>query len=110
MESRSEGGSSWGDEEGPESEASEDEGTEEYTKGGYHPVRAGDLYKDGRYLVQRKLGWGHFSTVWLAYDRKDKVSPAASPASRRCRTGEHEGRNCPLVGLLQYSKGGEAWP
>jgi serine/threonine-protein kinase SRPK3 len=82
MESRSEGGNSGGDEEGPESEASEDEGTEEYTKGGYHPVRAGDLYKDGRYLVQRKLGWGHFSTVWLAYDRKDKVSTAALPASR----------------------------
>ena len=37
--------------------------------GGYHPVRLGDLY-NSRYSVIRKLGWGHFSTVWLAWDLK----------------------------------------
>lgn len=47
---------------------SEDEGTEDYKKGGYHPVRMGEKYNDGRYVVQRKLGWGHFSTVWLVLD------------------------------------------
>ncbi|GLJ21522.1 hypothetical protein SUGI_0398230 [Cryptomeria japonica] len=47
---------------------SEDEGTEEYRKGGYHAVRIGDSFNNGRYVVQRKLGWGHFSTVWLAWD------------------------------------------
>ncbi|KAH8120658.1 kinase-like protein [Phellopilus nigrolimitatus] len=31
----------------------------------YNP---GDSFKDGRYVVQRKLGWGHFSTVWLIKD------------------------------------------
>ena len=36
--------------------------------GGYHPVRIGDKYKNGRYTVLRKLGWGHFSTVWLVLD------------------------------------------
>ncbi len=36
--------------------------------GGYHPVRVGEKYKDGRYVVERKLGWGHFSTVWLVRD------------------------------------------
>jgi hypothetical protein len=52
---------------------SEDEGTEDYRKGGYHPVRLGDWFKQGRYVVQRKLGWGHFSTVWLAWDTHEKV-------------------------------------
>jgi serine/threonine-protein kinase SRPK3 len=51
---------------------SEDEGTEDYRKGGYHPVRLGDWFKQGRYVVQRKLGWGHFSTVWLAWDTHEK--------------------------------------
>lgn len=38
------------------------------TTGGYHPVEIGDLYSN-RYTVVRKLGWGHFSTVWLAKDK-----------------------------------------
>ncbi|KAK1435109.1 hypothetical protein QVD17_00869 [Tagetes erecta] len=48
--------------------SSEDEGTEDYRRGGYHAVRVGDTFKHSRYVVQRKLGWGHFSTVWLAWD------------------------------------------
>ncbi|XP_047332172.1 serine/threonine-protein kinase SRPK-like [Impatiens glandulifera] len=47
---------------------SEDEGTAEYRRGGYHAVRIGDSFKSGQYIVQSKLGWGHFSTVWLAWD------------------------------------------
>lgn len=46
---------------------SEDEGKSGYRRGGYHPVKIGDVYND-RYTVHRKLGWGHFSTVWLATD------------------------------------------
>lgn len=48
--------------------SSEDEGTEDYRRGGYHAVRIGDKFKHSRYIVQSKLGWGHFSTVWLAWD------------------------------------------
>ncbi|CAL5086946.1 unnamed protein product [Urochloa decumbens] len=46
----------------------EDEGTEGYRKGGYHAARPGDRFAGGRFVAQRKLGWGNFSTVWLAYD------------------------------------------
>lgn len=52
---------------------SEDEGTEDYRRGGYHAVRIGDTFKHGRYVVQSKLGWGHFSTVWLAWDTQKSV-------------------------------------
>ncbi|KAG2455823.1 SRPK3 kinase, partial [Polypterus senegalus] len=38
-----------------------------WTCGGYYPVKIGDLF-NGRYHVVRKLGWGHFSTVWLCWD------------------------------------------
>ena len=40
-----------------------------YQSGGYHPVSLGDTFKNGRYKIQHKLGWGGFSTVWLAKDR-----------------------------------------
>ncbi|KAG7627368.1 putative protein kinase CMGC-SRPK family [Arabidopsis thaliana] len=51
--------------------SSEDEGTEDYKKGGYHTVRVGDTFKNGAYVIQSKLGWGHFSTVWLAWDTQE---------------------------------------
>ena len=37
-----------------------------YTHSGFHPVRPGDVYHDGRYKVIRKLGHGGYSTVWLS--------------------------------------------
>jgi len=48
----------------------DEEDWEDYVKGGYHPVKIGDSFSDDRYVVVRKLGWGHFSTVWLAKDKK----------------------------------------
>jgi len=35
---------------------------------GYHRVTIGEKFKDGRYQVIGKVGWGHFSTVWLVTD------------------------------------------
>ncbi|XP_049314579.1 SRSF protein kinase 3 isoform X3 [Bactrocera dorsalis] len=43
----------------------------QYCRGGYHPVIIGDIF-DNRFRVVRKLGWGHFSTVWLCRDLKDE--------------------------------------
>jgi hypothetical protein len=36
-----------------------------YCPGDYHPVAIGDVYQ-GRYQVMAKLGFGGYSTVWLA--------------------------------------------
>lgn len=50
-------------------DSSEDEGMPDYKIGGYHPVHVGELLLD-RYVIIQKLGWGHFSTVWLTKDLK----------------------------------------
>ncbi|KAK6463568.1 kinase-like domain-containing protein, partial [Scheffersomyces coipomensis] len=46
----------------------------DYKIGGYHPVSKGEIYysknfPNREYIILRKLGWGHFSTVWLAKSR-----------------------------------------
>ncbi|KRY35540.1 SRSF protein kinase 1 [Trichinella spiralis] len=40
-------------------------------KGGYLVVNLGDVL-NGHYYVIRKIGWGHFSTVWLGWDVNSK--------------------------------------
>jgi serine/threonine protein kinase len=44
-----------------------EENPEKYSSGGYHPITLGTKLND-KYIVLRKLGWGGFSTVWLAKD------------------------------------------
>jgi serine/threonine protein kinase len=53
------------------SDFEEQEAASDYTKGGYHPVRISEIL-NGRYYMIRKLGWGHFSTVWLSWDLLSK--------------------------------------
>ncbi|XP_039222020.1 SRSF protein kinase 3 isoform X3 [Crotalus tigris] len=53
------------------SDDEEQEDPRDYCRGGYYPVKIGDLF-NGRYHVVRKLGWGHFSTVWLCWDIQRK--------------------------------------
>lgn len=61
---------------GDEEESSDDEcinveneeDLKDYVPGGYHPCYIGETYRDNKYTLVRKLGWGHFSTVWLARD------------------------------------------
>lgn len=55
----------------PAENTADEEDSEDYCKGGYHPVQIGENFKDGRYTVVRKLGWGHFSTVWLSRDNNN---------------------------------------
>ncbi|KAJ5577020.1 protein kinase [Penicillium sp. DV-2018c] len=43
---------------------------DDYSTGGFHPVWLGDTFNSGTYKVTRKLGYGQYSTVWLARDSK----------------------------------------
>ena len=52
-----------------DSNTSVDEGLEDYKPNGYHPVHIGEILL-GRYIIMQKLGFGHFSTAWLALDSK----------------------------------------
>ncbi|KAJ6027408.1 uncharacterized protein N7446_003998 [Penicillium canescens] len=62
---------------------------------GYHPVNIGDTFKNGRYKIHHKLGWGGFSTVWLAKDRVRnqwvslKIMTADSGGSRELHNLKH---------------------
>lgn len=93
------------------------ENLERYCVGGYHPIQLGDEFSHRRYRVIHKLGYGSFSTVWLAKDQKDKryvslkvITSAASGSSseakiRHClREGnpEHPGRNFVLSSLDDF--------
>ena len=52
-----------------DSNDSEDEGLSSYKVNGYHPVHVGEVLLE-RYVIMQKLGFGHFSTAWLALDTK----------------------------------------
>ncbi|KAH8396379.1 hypothetical protein KR222_009533 [Zaprionus bogoriensis] len=47
------------------------ENENDYSNGGYHAVAIGDCFAE-RYYALDKLGWGHYSTVWLCYDAREE--------------------------------------
>lgn len=58
-----------------ESSSSDEDGDveeiDDYHVDGYHPAHVGEII-DSKYIILKKLGWGHFSTVWLAFKLSDK--------------------------------------
>lgn len=46
---------------------------------GFYPLRLGETFDGGRFVITRKLGWGGYSTVWLARDRKCASMSLGSP-------------------------------
>lgn len=60
-------------------------------------MRVGDKFAGGRYTVLQKLGWGHFSTVWLVLD-----SDTGQHAALKVK---HESIVCPPLapGMTQAS-------
>ncbi|KAG6831510.1 hypothetical protein H0H92_009778 [Tricholoma furcatifolium] len=67
------------------------EDLERYQLGGYHPVHLDDEIK-GRYRIVHKLGYGGYSTVWLARDQQEQrfvaikfIIASASSASPEIR-------------------------
>ena len=58
-----------------------EEDAESYKPGGYHPVKVGEIYNN-RYQVVEKMGWGHFSTVWLCLDLQVQKANVAAETKR----------------------------
>ncbi|KAJ5513374.1 hypothetical protein N7463_002926, partial [Penicillium fimorum] len=59
-----------------------------YKKGGYHSPILGDFLKDGRYKIMHKLGWGGYSTVWAAQDRRDETYVAIKISTSKTETNK----------------------
>ncbi|KAL6452260.1 dsk1 Protein kinase dsk1 [Candida maltosa Xu316] len=62
-----------------------EESNDDYKTGGYHPVCKGEIYYSRKlpnreYIILRKLGWGHFSTVWLAKSRYNNTLADLEPS------------------------------
>ncbi|KAH9004230.1 kinase-like protein [Lactarius hatsudake] len=71
----------------------DEESPADYNYGGYLQVKVADSFKDGRYTVVRKLGWGHFSTVWLVKDtheRRHSALKIVKSAGRYSETARDE--------------------
>ena len=79
-----------------------------YLPGGYHPIVVGDILgpsSERQYRIMHKLGWGAYSTVWLAQKRDSsqvfvsvKVSTADDGTTDLTREvdGPNRGRSsCP---------------
>ncbi|XP_065182644.1 SRSF protein kinase 1-like [Sycon ciliatum] len=86
-------------------ESQEDES--DYCKGGYHPVQISDMYNE-RYVVVRKLGWGHFSTVWLAWDVRGKTHVAIKVVKSDERYTEAAADEIQLLEKVRSLKGAQS--
>ncbi|WEW58159.1 hypothetical protein PRK78_003627 [Emydomyces testavorans] len=70
---------------------------EEYRPGGYHPTHLGDRYSDGRYEIVHKLGYGGFSTVWLARDHHENRYVALKILVANAFEKSNEARNLHIL-------------
>ena len=77
--------------------------------GGYCIINPGDRLKHGRYTALEKMGWGHFSTVWLCYDwiHKCVVGIKIQKSAKNYSESAKE-----EIVLLQEvrNRGGRRWP
>ncbi|KAL5339930.1 kinase-like domain-containing protein [Aspergillus crustosus] len=67
----------------------EEEGPHVYQPGGFHPVYLGQLYHN-KYEIIRKLGYGGYSTVWLAEDKQDDSFKAIKFLASGCYGAGHD--------------------
>lgn len=79
------------------------EDLEQYRIGGYHPTIIGDAFHDGRYEIINKLGFGGYSSIWLARDHHQEhyVSLKILAASQSAQCNEAK-----ILRLLSGSGGG----
>ncbi|KAB8225801.1 kinase-like domain-containing protein [Aspergillus novoparasiticus] len=61
-----------------------------YQAGGFHRVSLGDTFDCGKYTVLRKLGYGQYSTVWLAKDSKRQRYVTLKLLRADCYGGPHD--------------------
>jgi serine/threonine protein kinase len=65
---------------------------EDYVPGGYHPTLIGDTFCNGRYTVVHKLGYGGYSTIWLARDQQRRSYVSLKILTARSSPDSHKGK------------------
>lgn len=98
------------EEEDFENEDSEDslsdlEDAGDYRVGGYHTVQIGEFFDDSRYVALQKLGWGHFSTVWLCFDFKTRTHCAVKVQKSDASYTEAAWDEIKLLDIIRKKKG-----
>ncbi|KAK2591571.1 hypothetical protein QQS21_010741 [Conoideocrella luteorostrata] len=68
---------------------SEAEPRERYAEGSYYPVQIGEILHS-RYRIEHKLGWGGYSTVWLAHDAQQAKKVALKIMTPGQGQAEHQ--------------------
>jgi serine/threonine-protein kinase SRPK3 len=59
---------------------------------GFYPLRLGETLDDERFVIIKKLGWGGYSSVWLARDRRDNRHVALKVLSAYASSEIESGR------------------
>ncbi|KAL8724673.1 MAG: hypothetical protein Q9181_006723 [Wetmoreana brouardii] len=72
-----------------------------YKADGYHPVKLDDEFCNGRYRVVHKLGFGSYSTVWMAKDRQQDKYVALKIISAQGSVSSNESR---ILRLLEQHR------
>ncbi|PYH33037.1 kinase-like protein [Aspergillus neoniger CBS 115656] len=65
---------------------------ERYRPGGYHPTTIGEWLND-RYRIVHKLGFGAYSTIWMARDQKTEKYVAVKITIADCNPTNSQERN-----------------
>ncbi|EMD34013.1 hypothetical protein CERSUDRAFT_20543, partial [Gelatoporia subvermispora B] len=77
---------------------------------GYFPARLGQTLQGGRYCIVRKLGWGQYSSVWLAKDRNEESFVALKILTREATGAMSPGPNQRSDERTMLEKIGSAQP
>ncbi|OQE13385.1 hypothetical protein PENFLA_c049G09239 [Penicillium flavigenum] len=90
-----------------EGEAIEEQSLPRYRERRYYPVKIGEVFKD-QYRVIAKLGYGAYSTVWLAWDQSQHTesSPVLNEINmlqRLKRFADTEQRDLPGIGFTRLA-------
>jgi serine/threonine-protein kinase SRPK3 len=68
-----------------------------YRSGGYYPIQLSEKLQ-GRYTITEKLGYGSYSTIWLARDKK-----LSRYVAIKIGTADHRSKEVPILEQLSAS-------
>lgn len=87
---------------------SDEQGIDDYKIGGYHSVYIGEVLHK-RYVIMQKLGWGQYSTLWLAKDFKTQTYVAVKVQKSAPRFLEAAFDEIEILHKVAVNTGNDEW-